>query len=76
MRPRRKSRLPVAPVRAARAEYLFFPIAAGPHAHQSLSELQQSGWIIKSTSTNHHGDKMLLLSRPKSCPPDKTTVQE
>ena len=75
MRSRRKSKRPVVRVRPGRSEYLFFPTLEGPYANQSLSELQQSGWVIKSSSIREQGGQMLLLSRPKVWQ-DKVAIQE
>ena len=76
MRSRRKPKLPAPPSRPARWEYVFFPSKGGPHAHLSLAELQEQGWVIQSNSANEKGQRMLLLRRPVAWSPEKQAVQE
>ncbi len=64
MRSRRPPSHPAAPSRLARWEYVFFPSKGGPHAHLSLEELKEDGWVVQSSSANEKGQTMLLLRRP------------
>lgn len=76
MRSRGKPKLPPPPSRPARWEYVFFPSRRGPHAHLSLAELQEQGWVIQSSSAGDKGQQMLLLRRPVAWSPEKQAVQE
>ena len=76
MRSRGKPKLPTPSSRPARWEYVFFPSQGGPHAHLSLAELQEQGWVIQSSSAGDKGQQMLLLRRPMHSSPEKQVVQE
>lgn len=65
MRSQGRSRPPARPSRATRWEYLFHPCVDSPYAGQSLSQLQDSGWVIQSTSRSDNGQSMSLLKRAR-----------
>lgn len=62
--------------RSPRWEYLFHPSANRSSAGLSLTQLQDNGWVIQSTSRSEKGRNVYLLKRAKSDNPDKTEIQE
>lgn len=71
MRSRGKSKTPAQPSDVTRWEYLFHPCVDSPYAGQSLSQLQESGWVVQSTSLSDKGQSMSLLKRAKPGNPEQ-----